>query len=150
MNVLFEIFHFIDQIFGVVLPGSIRLLLWGTICGAASIGIYIYFSDQDGLAEIKREMNDVREEMLEADPDSFFPLAIENLKISLQMLQKVFFPGLLSALPILVTVFWLSNHYEQRQLFFEQMPSSLGTWQIPFFLMVFVVVIGVRFMADVE
>jgi hypothetical protein len=99
-----------DQLLAVIAPLWLRLVLWGTLAGVASILMYAAASNQSAIAALKQRGRETRARLLDPDVETFADfssLARENLAVSLRLLGKVLGPAAVSAIPVLLLVVWL-------------------------------------------
>lgn len=107
VNIFFPLFSGIDQAIAEILPLWLRVWIWGILAGGATILLYAFLSQQKAIAWLKARSRELRKEMIRSDisGQEFRGLVKENLRVSLTLLLRVFVPGLVSALPVLVVAF---------------------------------------------
>ena len=113
LNLAFPVFNAIDSLLAVALPAVLRVVVWGGVSGALAMGLYWLLSDQEGVRQRQARMKDLRAEM-KANEDDFqkvMALSRQNLKESFGLLGRVLGPGLLSGLPVLFVIAWISAYY---------------------------------------
>lgn len=76
------------------------------------MALYSWLSDQETVAELKGEAKRLRATMLNPDLEEseFRRMMRQNLRISVRLLGKVFTPAVLSSLPSLIVILWLSTY----------------------------------------
>ena len=99
-----------------VLPPGGRVILWGGLAGALSMGLYWLFSSQQKIAGLKSLAKAARQQVLryDGDFDGLLPLVRNSLSYSLRYLIAVFLPALGASLPLLCLLAWLSTSYGYR------------------------------------
>ncbi|MFO1128810.1 MAG: hypothetical protein U1E66_10335 [Rhodospirillales bacterium] len=113
INLTFPVLNAIDGWLAHWVPVMLRVALWGVASGVAALGLYAALSDQPGLARLKRATRGLRREMLDPDldRDAYMRLVRQNLAQSFRLLGKSLVPSMLSSVPVLVIVLWLSVYY---------------------------------------
>lgn len=96
-----------------VLPGVLRLWLWGMFGGALSIGTYALVSPQRRLRVIGRlaARSQRRLDAYDGDLASAWPLLGRHLRLAVSRLGWVLGPTTLAALPVLFLYAWVSNTF---------------------------------------
>ena len=95
-------------------PALPRLLIWAAITGAISMALYWLCSAQDKVGAAKERAISARKAMAAyqgTDFDEMMPLAIESLASSLKHFAIVLVPALLSSLPALTLIVWVSGQF---------------------------------------
>ncbi|MEM1111534.1 MAG: hypothetical protein AAGI11_06470 [Pseudomonadota bacterium] len=96
-----------------LLPDWLSIALWAL--GVSSLSMYMYgrLSQQDVLAELGPSRDDARQRLAAYDGPfaGLPPLIRENLSLSRQHLWLTFVPALLSGLPVIVVLVWMSNAF---------------------------------------
>ena len=113
INWAFPLLNAVDGWLAGWLPLLARLCLWGALSGAAAMGLYALMSDQAALSRRKAEIRDVRRQMMRGDGEQaeVMRLARRNLALSFGLLGRVFGPAMLSGVPVIVIVLWLSAYH---------------------------------------
>jgi len=96
------------------LPSYTRLLIWATLTAIVSMLLYWLCSAQGKTAAAKERAIAARRKMAAYEGHEFeemWPLARESLAASLQHFGIVLGPALLSSLPALVIIVWVSNQF---------------------------------------
>lgn len=103
----------IDLTLADVLPAGARLVVWGVIAGAASMGLYWLISPQQKLARIKQDVAEARQALAAYDGafDGVWPLIGRSLSTSFRHLGLALGPALLGSLPVLVLMGWMAGYY---------------------------------------
>jgi len=121
MNLIFPLLNGIDSLL-FFLPAVVRIALYGLICGAASILVYKWTSNQAAIGGLKTEAKALRDRLL--DPNlsgtELKQTIFRNTKVSGLLVGRVLGPSLLSAVPVLLIAGWLA-------LFYAYQPPSPGT-----------------------
>jgi len=113
------------------LPPYTRLLFWACVTAAVSMALYWLFSAQDKVAGAKQRAITARKHMAAykgTEFDEMWPLAKESLAASSRHFIVVLVPAILSSLPALTLMVWVSNHFS------FQLPvagSQVNLWSIP-------------------
>jgi hypothetical protein len=107
------LFGAIDGLLGF-LPAYARLLLWAAITGALSMFFYWLCSAQEKVEGAKRRAIKGRKEMAAYQGTEFgemWPLAKESLAASGKHFIVVLVPAVLSSLPALTLIVWVSGQF---------------------------------------
>jgi hypothetical protein len=113
INALFPALTAVDELFAVLFPAVLRVLIWGGIAGTLAMVVYRFTSNQTAIARLKAETRDLRRRMLDpelAQPE-FARLVRANLKASFSLLGRTVLPGLFSTVPVLLIAAWLNAFY---------------------------------------
>jgi hypothetical protein len=107
-------------------PDLARICTWGALSGAGTLAIYSVLSDQSAIGQLKRETRELRRQILgpELERSEVFTLGRRSLILSFHLLFKTGVPALLSALPVVVVVCWLSA-YQSHRLNSDNMPVQV-------------------------
>ena len=112
LNATFPVFSTIDGWLALLLPAWLRLVLWGAASGAAAMGLYSVMSSQTRLQALKQQSAALRAAVTRTDDaGEAARLAIQNLKLSLRYLGAVTGPAMLSGIPVLFVIAWVSAAY---------------------------------------
>lgn len=120
----------IDNLLDFLSPYS-RLLFWAFITAVVSMALYWLCSAQDKVAGAKQRAITARKQMAAykgTEFDEMLPLAKESLAASSHHFIVVLVPAILSSLPALTLIIWVSNHFS------FQLPaadSEVNLWSIP-------------------
>jgi hypothetical protein len=96
------------------LPPLARLLFWAAVTGAASMALYWLCSAQDKVEAAKQQAVSARKAMAGYDGtdfDEMLPLAKASLTTSGKHFLIVLVPAVLSSLPALTLIIWVSNQF---------------------------------------
>jgi hypothetical protein len=96
------------------LPVYPRLLIWAALTAILSMALYWLCSKQDEVAEAKQRALAARRSMASyqgTEFDEMLPLAKESLVASGRHFGIVLWPALLSSLPALAIIVWVSNQF---------------------------------------
>jgi hypothetical protein len=113
------------------LPLYPRLLFWACVTGGVSMALYWLCSAQDKVAGAKLRAVAARKQMAAykgAEFDEMWPLAKESLAASSRHFVVVIVPAILSSLPALTLMIWVSNHFSFR---LPTADSAVNLWSIP-------------------
>lgn len=94
-------------------PAWLRLVLWGAIAAAISMGLYKLLSPQRRIASAKRAAFHARQ-ALDAHEGAIadaWPLMRRAVGAALYPLRLELFPALVASLPVIFVVVWLSSAY---------------------------------------
>ena len=106
----------VDDALAGVLPDTFRLILWGLVAGAGSMGLYWLTSPQKKLEQAKQDSFAARNALAayEGDFDGIFPLMTRSLSTSFRHLGLAIGPALLGSLPVIFLMVWMSGSYSYR------------------------------------
>jgi hypothetical protein len=113
VNFVFPILTIVDRWLSFILPWElVRICFWGLLCAALSMTLYTWLSDQKRVAELKGEAKKLRATIMdpEVEESEFRRMLRQNLLVSAQLLGKVFTPALLSSVPSLLVILWISTY----------------------------------------
>jgi hypothetical protein len=107
------LFAWADSFMGQFAPPTVRLIIWGIIGAAVSMGLYWLISPQ---AKIKRNQARTLEarralDAYEGDFTGAWPQMRRMLALSLKQVGIVFIPAVVASLPILCLLVWMSTAY---------------------------------------
>lgn len=105
------LFTALDSLLGGLAPYP-RLLIWAAFTGAISMALYWLCSAQEKVGAAKERAVAARKKMAAYEGtefDEMMPLAKESLAASLSHFAVVLGPALLSSLPALALIVWVSN-----------------------------------------
>ena len=97
----------------VVSSPLLRLTLWGIAGSALSMWLYVRFSSQEKLAQLKLELIETRQSLAQYDSDFKGALEIIQrlLTLSLKQIGLIIGPTILASLPVLFLLVWLGTTY---------------------------------------
>ena len=107
------LFAAVDDALGAFAPAWLRLVLWGLIAAAFSMGAYFVLSPQRRIARAKADALAARH-ALDAYDGEFagaWPLIRDVLKSAFRQLGLVTWPAIVSSLPVLALLVWMSTTY---------------------------------------
>lgn len=108
LNAAYPVFSTVDG-WLAILPVWLRLVLWGMVSGAAAMGLYAAMSGQGRLQALRARTAELRAAVARTDDaGEAARLAIQNLKVSFRYLGAVTGPALLSGIPVLFVLAWIS------------------------------------------
>lgn len=120
INLVFPLLNGIDSILSF-LPAFLRIFLYGLGCGAASILVYKWTSNQATIGGLKAESKALRDRLMDPDLSAaeLKQTIFRNTKVTGLLVGRVLGPSLLSAIPVLLVAGWLA-------LFYAYEPPSPG------------------------
>ena len=106
-------FAWLDTQAALAIPPLGRLILWGIVAGGVSMGLYRALSAQERIGRTKAELARLRERLEAHDGDfaSAASLIGSLLRTALHQVGLVAWPAILSSLPLLALICWLSSAY---------------------------------------
>lgn len=107
------LFALLDSGLGTFAPPLARLLIWGAVGAAISMGLYWLISPQRRITAAKAEALAARQ-ALDAHEGEFgaaWPLMRRMLALALRQLGLVLLPAVVASLPVLFLLAWLSTAY---------------------------------------
>lgn len=111
LNLAYPLFDALDRLIGF-LPDAARLALWGALSAAAAMALYRRLSGQDRIKALQAEGRGLRQRMMQTDDASEAArLAGENLKLAMRTLGTVTGPAMLSGLPVILVLAWISASF---------------------------------------
>lgn len=115
LDLVFPLFDALDASLRLLsLHPVIRLALWGALSGAAAMLCYRLLSRQESIRTQKAKVKETRRALSaagDAEPDEAVRLALTNVGEAFRLLAMVIVPSLLSAIPVILVLFWLGNVY---------------------------------------
>ncbi len=110
------LFDLMRALFAGWLPVFLQLLLWSLLGAMLSMGLYRLLSNQRRLKILRPEIISARRELAAYDGEfaGLWPLIGRNYRLAGIQLWLTFFPAVLSSLPLLFLLAWVSNHYDLR------------------------------------
>ena len=103
----------LDGVLGLIAPPTLRLIVWGVVGGGATMALYWLLSPQREIAAARVEAADARR-ALDAYDGEFadaWPLISRVLGQALRQFRLVLGPALLSSLPAICLLVWVSSAY---------------------------------------
>jgi hypothetical protein len=107
------LFAWVDAALATLIPAPLRLPLWGLFAAAISMGLYLVLSPQRRIALAKADALDARAALDRFDGEfgDAWPLIRAVLGTACRQLALIAWPAILSSLPVLALLVWLSNAY---------------------------------------
>jgi hypothetical protein len=107
------LFAWLDAGLAGLFPAPLRLPLWALIAAAVSMGLYLVLSPQRQIARAKADAIAARTALDRFDGEfgDAWPLIRAVLGTALRQLALITWPAILSSLPVLALLVWLSNAY---------------------------------------
>ncbi|MEZ5933410.1 MAG: hypothetical protein R3F54_15950 [Alphaproteobacteria bacterium] len=107
------LFAWADQAMSGFAPPTLRLILWGLVAAALSMGLYWLFSPQGKLTHIKMSALAARQKLNAFDGEfaEAWPLMRSMLGLSLKQLAMTTLPAIGASLPVLALIVWLGSAY---------------------------------------
>ena len=133
------LFSALDGFIGF-LPETLRLILWGCLGASVSMWLYLKLSKQQQIGEIKTATVAARKALSGYDGtdfDEMMPLATRVLSLSGKHFFVVLGPAILSSLPALALIVWVSNQFgfetpeSGAEIAIAVTPASSLTWSSP-------------------
>lgn len=107
------LFELVDHVLGLVLPGVLRLVLWGILAGWLTMVVYRRLSKQDRIQQLKAEQKK-QQKIISAFDGKFeelFPVIRHTLSLGLRQLGLSLGPAFLATIPVLFIIVWVSNEF---------------------------------------
>jgi len=103
----------VDAAVAPILPPTARLVTWGILASALSMGLYWLLSAQEDLARVKIEAAAARRDLAayDGDFDGVLPRARRMLALSLRNIFLAGVPAVIASLPLISLIAWASNTY---------------------------------------
>lgn len=112
LNIAYPAFDTVDGWLALLLPASARLAFWGALSGAVAMVLYAATSRQERLQGLKQQSAELRARVAATeDAGEAARLAFQNVRLSFRFLGAVLGPALLSGIPVLFVLAWISNTY---------------------------------------
>lgn len=107
------LFDWADRLMSSFASPAFRLVLWGLVAAALSMGLYWLFSPQDRLTDVKIRATKARSDLNGFDGDfaEAWPLMRSMLGLSFRQLGMTTLPAVLASVPVLALIVWLSTTY---------------------------------------
>jgi len=104
----------IDDALSALLPSTLRIVLWGVLASLGSMLIYKWTSNQTRIAELKDQGLEIRKKLntFDGDPGELWPLLGRNLAIAGRHLGLTLIPAMISSIPVLMVLIWMSNAFD--------------------------------------
>jgi hypothetical protein len=143
---MFAAFNAFDSALGL-LPGGVRVALYGLVLGVVGMLIYWWTSPQRRIAAVKLEMSEARRALRAykgTNGREVLRLSVRSLAPALRQLLLVLGPTLLAAAPIVLVVAWLESAYADRTIW-SIGPAWMRTWHTPFMVALSVAALVMKF-----
>ena len=103
----------VDQLLAMIFPAWLRLLFWGFVAAMVTMLLFKKLSRQEAIAELKLRVKTNQAEMAAFDGElsELMPLIGKTLKLAFRQLGLSLGPALLSSIPVIFLLVWLSNSY---------------------------------------
>jgi hypothetical protein len=107
------LFAWLDGYMSYSAPPTARLVLWGIISAAVSMGLYWLLSPQRKIAQTKARALKARRALdsYEGDFAGAWPHMREMLRLSLKQVGIILWPAVVASLPVLCLLVWMSTAY---------------------------------------
>lgn len=128
----------IDQAILGILSPVLRLVVWGLLGSAISMGLYKLISPQARIAQLRNAAVEARRRMAAYDGEfsGLGEVAFTSLGLSFRHVGAVMMPAILASLPVICLLAWLSNSYGYQLplagtvvTIQTEPPSSAAKWQ---------------------
>jgi hypothetical protein len=122
----FQLLSSFDGWIAPYLSGLVRACLYGALSGVGALILYAVVSNQSRIKGLKSEARRLRKQMLDATLSyrEMMQLSKKNLMVSLRLLGHALWPCLLSSLPPILFMAWMSI-YQSYTLPTNGMPISV-------------------------
>jgi hypothetical protein len=102
-----------DQAMSGLASPTMRLVIWGLLSAALSMGLYWLFSPQGKLNDVKTRALAARRDLNAFDGEfqDAWPLMRSMLGLSFRQLAMTTLPAIVASLPVLAVIVWLSTAY---------------------------------------
>lgn len=111
LNLAYPLLDLIDGLIGA-LPDAARLIFWGFVSGIAAMALYKVLSSQERIKALQAESKALRQQMMATDDaGEATRLAGANLKLSMRTLGTVTGPAMLSGIPVIFILAWISASF---------------------------------------
>jgi hypothetical protein len=112
LNIAYPVLGTVDGWLAVLLPAWLRLAFWGALSGVVAMALYVALSSQGRLQALKARSAELRAAVARTeDAGEAARLALQNVKLSFRFLGAVLGPALLSGIPVLFVLAWISAAY---------------------------------------
>lgn len=110
------LFTWADQVMSGFASPTLRLILWGLVAAALSMGLYWLLSPQEKLTDVRTRALKARQDLNAFDGEfaEAWPLMRSMLGLSLRQLGMTTLPAVLASLPVLALIVWLGTAYGYR------------------------------------
>lgn len=124
------LFAWLDERMGQLVSPGVRLVLWGVIGAAVSMGLYWLISPQEKIKRNAAKSIEARRALdaYEGDFAGAWPQIREMLRLSFKQIGIVTLPAVIASLPVLCLLVWMSTVYGY---YFPNPPSSAEVHSFP-------------------
>jgi len=107
------LFSSIDDVLALYVPAVLRLMFWGLLSGWFTMLLYRRFSNQESIAQAKKQQKEQQKIMMdfEGEFDELLPLISSTLGLGFRQLRLALGPALFASLPVLVIVVWVAGQF---------------------------------------
>ncbi len=132
-DLLTPVFATVDWWLETVLMFELRLCLWAFLGAISSVLIYRLLSNQKKIDGVKSELKTAQKTLQEHEGDfsELKSLALTSIKLSLLRLRLTALPALLSVLPVIFILVFLSSKYDHVIPEAKQEINYKITWEAP-------------------
>ena len=113
VSYLFLFFNSVDGLLALFLPDLPRTCLYGAMSGALALFLFAMFSNQAKIKSLKSETKRLRKRILDTKlhPREVMKISKQNLILSSKLLSLVFWPCIISSMPSILMLLWLSAYH---------------------------------------
>lgn len=110
------LFTWTDQVMSGFASPTLRLILWGLVAAALSMGLYWLLSPQGKLTDVKVKALKARKDLNAFDGEfaEAWPMMQRMLGLSFKQLGITTLPAILASIPVLALIVWLGTAYGYR------------------------------------
>lgn len=103
----------VDQLLAAFIPVFPRLLIWGFITALITMWLFRKLSRQEAIRALKAKVKNNQAKMaaFEGEFGELLPLIGATLKLAFRQLDLSLGPALLSSIPVIFVLVWLSNQF---------------------------------------
>ncbi len=136
-----SLFAALDQFMAMGLPATIRLVIWGAIGGAVTMGLYRLLSPQAKIGRAKQAAQVARRRLYEFDGDlaDAGPLIRGQFIATFKHIGLVLPATLAAMLPLLALLGWLGTYSYGNASYLPIGPEWARSWMTVFFPVMMVV-----------
>lgn len=142
---MFEVISFLDDLLSPWAPELLRIVIWGCLSAAFSMGLYAKLSPQKKLLLLKEEQKASRKQLMSYDGewDGLSTLIKRDLSLSLKQMGLIFLPFVLSVAPVVVLMTYLLDIYTSTYTSFG--PEWMRGFEFWYILSLLVVSLYLKF-----
>ena len=103
----------VDHLLAILLPLWLRLLFWGFLAALLTMQLFKKLSRQEAIGELKLQVkaNQAKMAAFDGEMGDLMPLIGSTLKLAFRQLGLSLGPALLSSIPVIFLLVWLSNSF---------------------------------------